>query len=277
MRNLARQEDGFTLIELIFVISLAIVVLLATLQSFDVFTSETAQQTKVTDANDQVRSTMDRVVRDLRGASVIITATSTNLRYSVPDGAGMRYERICVDSGELYAFTQLNSAAAGACSSGRKVASLKSTTRTAFSYDGSSAPATPATVKNVGLTFSLDASGTGGSRSSTLRSSAAVRRTVATLPVGPPDVPVSCSEAGPVIEIGIGAAYDEDVQVDGVGSLTVSYTTNTGLTIPGGTVDPDTGSEPTLLPAGVTSVVAKITDSLGLVRAMIPKTVECVA
>ena len=278
MRNLINQEDGFTLVEILVAVSLSMIVLFATLQSLDAFTSEAAKQTRVTDANDQVRSTMDRVVRDLRGASVITSATASNLAYSVPDPAGFRAERICVDGGELYGFRQLNAVPTGPCSSGTKLAQLKSTANTAFTYDGASSiipPATIATVKNVGLTFSLDASGGGRSGSSTLRASAAVRRNVAMLPAGPDDAPIGCSKTGPVIQIGIGIGYAEDVSVGGVGGLSVSYTTNTGVTIAGGAVDPDTGSLPQLLPAGVTSVVAKITDSLGIVRALIPKNVEC--
>ena len=275
MRDLAHQEDGFTLIEVLVAMSLSIIVLFATLQSLDAFTSEAAKQTRVTDANEQVRSRMDRVVADLRGASVILTATSTNLVYSVPDTAGVRSERICVESGDLYGFSELNSVPSGLCSTGTRLAHLKSTTRTAFTYDGSAVSATPATVKNVGLTFSLDASGGGKTGSSTLRASAAVRRTVAMLPGGPGDVPIGCSEAGPVVQIGIGFAHAQDVAIDGVGSLTVTYTTNTGVTISGGDVDPDTGSAPQILPAGVTRVVAKLTDSLGIVRALIPKDVGC--
>ncbi len=278
MPNLAHQEDGFSLVEVLVAMSVSIVVLLATLQSLDVFTSEASEQTHLTEANEEVRSRMDRVVRDLRGASVIRTASATNLVYSVPDAAGYRSERICVDSAELYGFSVLNSIPTAACSTGTRIARLKATTRTAFTFDGvtptAATPVTAATVKNVGLTFSLEASST---RSSTLKSSAAVRRTVATIPAGPPDAPVSCGEDGPLIRIGIGVGYSEDVELDGIGSLNVSFTTSTGVTITGGTIDPDTGSALTLLPEGVTSVVAKITDSLGIVRALIPKTVECIA
>ncbi len=269
MRDLTRQEDGFTLVELLVAMSLSLIVLFATLQSLDAFSSHAAQQTRVTDANDQVRTTMDRVVRDLRGASVITTATATDLAYSVPDPTGFRAERICVAPADtdLYRFRQMNSVPTGACASGTKVANLKSTTNTAFTYDGASAivaPATAATVKNVGLSFSLDASGGGRSGSSTLKASAAVRRTVAMLPIGPGKVPIGCSEAGPVIKIGIGVGFAEDVAVNGVGALTVSYTTNAGVTIAGGAVNPTTGSPPTILPPGITTVVVRIVDALGM-------------
>jgi prepilin-type N-terminal cleavage/methylation domain-containing protein len=278
MRDLIHQEAGFTLIELLVAMGLSLVVLLATLQSLDAFSSEAAHQTRVTEANDQVRATMDRVVRDLRGASVITVATATDLVYSVPDPAGFRAERICVQSSSLYGLRALNSIPSGACSAGVKLARLKSTTHTAFTYDGNAAPvapATAATVKNVGLTFSLEASGGGKSSSSTLKASAAVRRTVAMLPPGPKPPPPECPEAGPLVHIGAGFFYSEDVAVNGVGALSVSYTTDTGLTIDGGAIDPQTGSPPKLLPKTVRKVVAKVTDSLGIVRALIPQDVEC--
>jgi len=285
MREITHQEDGFTLVELLVAMSLSLIVLFAVLQSLDGFTSEAAKQTRVTDANDQVRRTMERVVNDLRGASVLVTgSTSTNLVYSVPEPpvspatSRVRTERLCLDSAstDLYSFTSIDAIPTGACSTGTKLANLKSTANTAFTYDGSTAPASLATVKNVGLTFSLDATGGGRPAGSTLKASAAVRRTVAMLPAGPPDVPITCPPAGPLIKIGAGVGFSEDVALNGVGSLSVSFITNTGVTIPGGIVDPKNGSAGvTITVPGVVSVVAKITDALGIVRALIPKNVEC--
>jgi len=288
MRDLTHEEDGFTLVELLVAMSLSLIVLFAVLQSLDTFTSEAAKQTRVTDANDQVRRTMERVVNDLRGASVLVTgSTSTSLVYSVPEPpvppatSRVRTERLCLDpvSTDLYSFTSIDAVPTDACSTGIKLANLKSTTRTTFTYDGSTAPASLATVKNVGLTFSLDASGGGRAGGSTLKASAAVRRTVAMLPAGPPDVPITCPSAGPLIKIDAGVAFAEDVAVAGnVGPLSVSYLTELGATIAlGGTVDPKTGSP--LTPLGPlakgTRIVVKIVDSLNIVRALIPKTVEC--
>ena len=203
---------------------------------------------------------MDRVVRDLRGASVIATRhrheprllRARHRRRARPSAsASTRPSCTRLSVPQLHALRHLLDR--------HEDRALKSTTRTAFSYDGASAPvapATAATVKNVGLTFSLDASGSSGTRSSTLKSSAAVRRTVAMLPAGRP------RRAGELLG---GGAADQDrdrrrLRRGRPGQrrrlLTVAFTTNTGLTITGGTVDPDTGSAPTLLPAGVTSVVA---------------------
>ncbi len=273
--HVRHNEAGFTLIELIVAMALSLIVLFATLQSFDAFTSETSRQTRVTDANDQVRSIMDRTVRDLRGASVITVGAATNLVYSVPDSAGVRTERICVESSELYSFTQVTAVApstpTAACSSGARLAHLKSTTSTAFTYDGATSAATPATVRNVGLTFSLDATRVGKPGSSTLKASAAVRRTTAMLPIGEEDVDVVCSTAGPILNLGLGLGLAEDV-----GPLSVVFTGNGGVTVTGGRVDPVTGSAPVLLPSSVTAVTATITDALGVVRAIVPaKPVGC--
>ena len=171
LAKLRRQDDGFTLVEVLVGMSIAIIVLFATLQSLDLFTSNANQQTRVTDANDQVRRTMDRTVRDLRGASLIVRASSTDLVYYVPEPTGVRMERLCVTSDDLY-YASLVAATAPAaptagCATGTKVATLRSTTSTAFTYDGASTSATPGTVKNVGITFSLDASGGGRTATST--------------------------------------------------------------------------------------------------------------
>ena len=53
----------------------------------------------MTDANDQVRKTMDRIVADLRQAATIEVAGSSDLVYTVTDSAtATRRERICVDT-----------------------------------------------------------------------------------------------------------------------------------------------------------------------------------
>lgn len=274
-------EAGFTLVEILVAMSLTIVVGFAALQGLDLFTSNAAHQTRVTDANDQVRTRMDRTVRDLRGASRVLTADATDLAYSVPEKIGVRTERLCVQSGDLYGSTK-NEATATAptasCSSGTRLARVKST-GTAFTYDGATSAATPATVRNVGLAFSLDtskasqAAGAASCSSSTpcttLRASAAVRRTTSTLPVGDNDVRVVCVEAGPLIQIGVGVPGD-------LGTLMVAYTAAGGITVGGGVVTPTGGSAAVALPSSVTSVVATITDALGITRARVEKPVGCV-
>ena len=130
------------------------------------------------------------------------------------------------------------------------------------------APATAATVKNVGLIFSLDASGGGRSASSTLTASAAVRRSVAMLPAsarGRADRLLAERSGRPPRhrlrrrrQRAHGDLHDEHRPDDRRR-----------------TVDPATGSPLSCCPPAVTSFVARITDSLGSYRALIPKTVEC--
>lgn len=269
-------EDGFTLVEILVAMTVSLAVLLATLQSFDLFTSNAATQTRVTDANDQVRSTMDRTVRDLRGASVVLRADDDDLAYAVPQASGVRIERICVDSLKLYrSSTPAASAVAptGPCTSATSIAKVSAAAVTPFTYDSvlPTAPlASPATVKNVGLRFSLDASGAGRTASSTLTASAAVRSTAGTLPVGDDDVQVACGQDGPLIQIGVGLPVD-------LGPLTVTYVTNGNVTIAGGSVTASGSGQVTLLPPSTASVVAIITDAIGITRATINKPVGCVA
>ena len=75
------------------------IVLFATLTTLDTFSSNAARQTRVTDANDQVRAAMDRVVADLRQAATIEVAGANDLVYTVIDSATQtRRERICLDA-----------------------------------------------------------------------------------------------------------------------------------------------------------------------------------
>lgn len=261
--DIRAREDGFTLVELLVAITLSMVVLLATLQSFDLFTSNAAHQTRVTDANDQVRSTMDRVVRDLRGASAIVRAESTDLVYHVPEPAGVRTERLCVSSGQLYGRRTLAATGPSAptedCSSGTRLATLKSTASTAFTYDGAASSTTPALVKNVGLTFSLDASGGGRTGGSTLRASAA-RRSAGTLPLTPPDIREKCN--------GLGALLSVSADIPGVGPLSITYTDANGVAIGA----PVAGGWQ--IPKEITTVLVNVTDAAGATNT-IKKDVEC--
>ncbi len=257
-------EEGFTLVELLIAITISLVVLLATLQSFDVFTSNAAQQTRSTDANDQVRRTMERVVNDLRGASTIVEAAPTELVYRVPDKLGHRTERLCLDANYLYGSSSVTATVPAAaptalCSTGTRLATLKSTSTTAFTYDGAASSATPKLVKNVGLTFSLDASGGGRTASSTLRASAA-RRSATGLPITEDDLIPKCTTLGTFLSL--------SAEVPNVGEMSVTYMTDGGIAI--GT--PVTGG--VVIPEGITKLVATITDAAGVTK-VIRKEVEC--
>lgn len=257
-----RGEDGFTLVELLVAMVISLILLLATLQSFDLFTRTAAHQTRVTDANDQVRSTMDRTVSDLRGAAVITNAGATDLSYTVPETAGTRTERLCIASGDLYRSSTIAPATPPAsCSAATKVATLKST-NTAFTYDGASSSATPADVKDVGLTFSLDATTGSKTTTSTLRASAA-RRSSGTLPiVKDSDLRATCDSTGALLSLNVGGL--------GLGPLNVTFTTSTGLTL----TATDTTTVHIPGGAGAVTVTAKVTNSLGA-TSIIQRSVEC--
>lgn len=136
-------DQGFTLVELLVAMVISLIVLFATLQSLDAFSSQASHQTKVTDANAQVRTTMDRAVRDLRGAAAITRASATDLVYTVDDPAGRRTERVCLSAANALYGASIASAAtpATACGtlrlgwSGGKIAMLNSSTATAFNSD----------------------------------------------------------------------------------------------------------------------------------------------
>ncbi|MEJ7787072.1 MAG: prepilin-type N-terminal cleavage/methylation domain-containing protein [Solirubrobacteraceae bacterium] len=266
--HLRDGERGFTLVELLVGVTIAMIVLLATLQSLDMFTKNAATQTRVTDANSQVRTTMDRTVDDLRGASSIVKAAATDLVYAVPINAtDTRLERLCVESGYLYGTSttvtgSTLTAPTAACSTGTMIGTLRSTTSTAFTYDGASTSATPAKVKNVGLTVSLDASGPNTTATSTLQASAA-RRSAGTLPLpeGDGTVDTVCNASGALLSL--------SATVTGrFAPLTVTYANTGGISL-------GTPTGTTLqIPEGITTVVATITDAAGA-TATVRKDVEC--
>lgn len=264
-------DDGFTLIELLVAMVLSLIVLLATLQTFDAFNSSAAQQTRQTNANDRARATMDRVVDDLRGAAVIRTAAATDLVYSVALTSGTRTERLCVANGVLWESSSTSSTVPGtACGTAgtgwtqSNVATVPATTTTGFTYDGATSSVTPATVRSVGLTFNIDASGGGKTASSTLIGSASLRRTTGQIPLTDSDITVTCTASGPLLSLSAAAAGS----VSALGLLGVNYAASGGISLNA------VGSSPVQLPKTVTRVVAKVTDSLGVTTTLV-KDVQC--
>jgi Tfp pilus assembly protein PilW len=261
-----RDEDGFSLAEMVIAALLSTIVLLATLQSMDLFTTNAAQQTRDTDANHQARAAMDVAVRDLRGAGKILTASAGDLAYTVPESTGTRIERLCVSSNYLYhsstTTTGSVTAPAAACSTGTKVTTVKSTSSTAFTYDGASSSATPTSVKNVGITLGLDASGGGKIHTTTLRASA-VRRSSSGLALTDPDIKTVCT--------GTGALLTLDANIPGVSNLSVSYAKTDGTALGSAT---GTATTSITLTTALTTVVATVTDSLGVVN-ILQKGIQC--
>lgn len=269
--HIRRNENGFTLVELLVAMMISLVVLFATLQSLDAFSSNAAHQTRVTDANDQVRSAMDRTVADLRGASAILRASATDLVYAVPaTSTTTSVKRLCVGAGDLYGSSPppvsgTPTAPASACETGTRIALLRSGASTAFSYDGASSVtgAGLAGVKNVGLRFSLDTSGGGRTGTSTLEASAA-RRSAATLPITDADLNTGC-QANNL------ALLSLDAGVPNVTGLSVTYKNTGGVTLGVGVGD---ATVPITIPAGVTTILATVTDALG-VTTTFQKDVSC--
>ena len=185
--GLLAAEDGLTLAELLVAMALGIIVLFGILSVFDSFSSNAARQTRITDANEQVRMVMDRIVSDLRQTNSIEVAAPNDLVYTVTDSAtATRRERVCLDSSSRLWRSSVTTASAPAVpiasgtacptpsSGARLVSSLRSANSASnplFSYDAAAA----GSVRSVGLTFAMDAGVRGRPHVSTLRASSFVR------------------------------------------------------------------------------------------------------
>jgi prepilin-type N-terminal cleavage/methylation domain-containing protein len=269
------SEAGFTLVELLVAMTLSLIVLFALLQTFDAFSTSAARQTRVTDASDQVRRTMDSVIHDLRQAQTIEVADPNDLVYTVTDSAAQTTRvRICLDGATSRLWRSsvttpnppaMPIAAGTACptaASGAYLVALlrsaNSTTNPIFRYDVNAQSA----VRNVSVTLALSTGNAGHADTSTLRASAFVRARAETAPaVTRGDIDSSCASTHqPVLTLTAGV---------GTGT-TVSYTDLEnhvlGNAIPAGT--------PYQLPAGATTVVATVTSLLGAVTQIV-ETLGC--
>ena len=265
------DESGFTIVELLSALALLLVVLVAVLTTLNGFTSSAARQTRITDANDHVRKTMDRIVADLRQAATVEVADPNDLVYTVIEsGTDTRRERICLSSaGRVWrqTFTTTNAAATAmssgnACPTGAGTASQianlqsgNSATNPLFSYDTTTAN----DVRSVGLTFSLQSGEARRPVSSTLRASAFVRAHGETAPsIDSNAITTTCSDTGlPTLTLS-----------SSVGPLGVSYVDADGSAL-GST---SAGSALELASDG--TVIANITGSSGLVTQLV-KVIEC--
>ncbi len=282
LKNALRDEAGFTLVELTATMVLGLLVMFAILTTLDNFSSSASRQTRVTDANSQVRNIMDRVVSDLRQAATVEVALPNDLVYTLPDSATQtRRERICLDgSGQLWraslkfapppaspSASAVAVAAAGACptpsSSAVHVTNLRSrnsVTNPIFRYDSATPPNV---VRTVGMTFALDAGNAHTSDITTLRASA-FRRSEGeiALPVPDGNIGIVCGSSGPVLTLSTTAS---------LGTLAVSYATLNGDSL--GTASSGTALT---LPASAASitVVATVTSATGGVTQLL-KTLAC--
>lgn len=267
-----RSEAGFTFVELCLVMTLSTVILIGILGVFDSFTSNAARQTRITDANDQVRKAMDRIVSDVRQAQTIEVAGPNDLVYTVGDSAtAYRRERICLDASSRLWRSSVTTATAPAVpiASGTpcpttgsgafqvtRLRSANSASNPLFTYDSAAA----GDVRSVGLTFSIDAGNHGRTDVSTLRASSFVRAQSETaLPVDGDDIQTTCSDSGiPTLTLSAG-----------VGPLNVSYTD-----IDGNALGASAAGGAVVLPNGTTNVVANITAASGAISQLL-KTLSC--
>lgn len=264
LKNALRDEAGFTLVELTVTMTVGLLVMFAILTTLDNFSSSASRQTRVTDANNQVRNIMDRVVSDLRQAATVEVALPNDLVYTLPDSATQtRRERLCLDdSGQLWraslkfapppaapSASAVAVAAAGACptpsSSAVHVTNLRSrnsVTNPIFRYD----TATAASVRTVGMTFALDAGNAHTSDITTLRASAFRRSKSETAPAFTNEnIGTECGSSGPLLTLDAS-----------IGSASVTYATVDGTSL--GTASAGTSLQ---LPATATTVVATVTST----------------
>lgn len=261
------SEAGFTLVEMLAAVSLSVIVLLATLTTLDGFSNSAARQTRITDANDQVRRFMDRVVSDLRQAASITVASPANLVYTVRDSATQtRTERICRNAANELWRTSVTTAVTftSSCPTpgtpASKITELKAASSAAgplFRYDS----ATPADVRSVGLTFALDSGDGRQAATSVLRASAFLRSKAETAPaVDDDDLTATCDDAGvPTLTL-----------AGGVGDLSVTYTDLDGNQLGSG----EAGSSLRLTGAGGT-VIANIESTGAGIVSQLVKEVQC--
>ena len=265
-----RSDAGFTLVELLAAMALSVVVLLATLMTLDTFSTNASRQTRVNDANAQVRSAMDRIVSDLRQAATIEVAGASDLVYTVTDSATeTRRERICVDSSnQLWRSSVTTTSPASPMpastpcptAGAAKVTELKAANTASnpiFRYDS----ATASDVRSVGLTIALDAGNGGRTDTSTLRASTFVRsKGEIAAAIDDDDLAATCDDAGePTLTLS-----------SGVGPFTVTYTDLDGNSL-GST---DAGSSLTLTGARGTVIANIVSTGTGLVSQLV-KEISC--
>ncbi|HEV7804507.1 MAG TPA: hypothetical protein VGO80_01695 [Solirubrobacteraceae bacterium] len=264
-------EAGFTLVELLVAMMLSILVLVGILTTLDQFSSNAVRQTRVTDANDQVRRVMDRIVGDLRQAKTIQYAGADDLVYTVAASeTTTRRERVCLDSSKrLWRSSIVYSVAPAAITTATpcptpsidaaKITPLISASSALFSYDS----ATPDSVRSVGLTFAFKSGTAGRTDTSTLRASAFRRAKSETSTAPPVTITTSCN----------GSDVPTLTLTSSAGPVTVKYT-DTG----GHVLGSDTGATTSVLlnmaTPTTTTVLANITTTSGIVSELV-KVLTC--
>jgi type II secretory pathway component PulJ len=83
-----QREDGWSLIELLVAMPLMLIVLTATLTSFDAFSNNTRRSTRFNDQQDQVRTTLDQIVRQARNLANPTTGSTGAANTTIAFAAG---------------------------------------------------------------------------------------------------------------------------------------------------------------------------------------------
>jgi hypothetical protein len=218
------REDGFTIVELLVSISISMILVFATLGGLDVFSSGSADSTRLIVSEDQARSTVQRVVGVLRNAGVpsplaggaqpatILAAAPNDIVFrssSWPGESGVgvtgtHVVRLCLDTAaRTLWFDGLHVGTAGPTDPGAACPStatgwthkpmatnvLNDVAQPVFRYDGG----TP--VRSVGLSLRLEGGTTAESRPISLHSGGVLRGALAPQ-VTAGDISIGPCEAG---------------------------------------------------------------------------------
>jgi type II secretory pathway pseudopilin PulG len=274
------SEDGFTVIELLLTLVVLLVVLFAVFSTFDAFSAGSASNSRLTQAQDDLRSKVDAMTRSLRNATPI-TSTLPAIVRPAPGQAGNdivfssfgdgtsttgRYSRFCVDTSTqtLWATRSPSSTYSdpGSACPGTWSASLllrggvtNSTSAPLFAVDSGGR------TVGIGLRAAVPRAG-GGSGVLTLSTSAFLRSGTGRAPnLSAADVAVTCTTVNgskkALLQLGVG--------VGGGDPLVASYAI---ANVPIGT-----GAVQVAADAPV-QVAVTVTDLLGL-KQLLVKTVSC--
>jgi len=250
------DEHGFSIAEALVGLTMSLLVMFGMLQTFDTFKRSSAQQERLTDAADEARRTVDRIIAEVRDATTVEIATPTDVVYMTSRNGTATRARICLDGdGTLWQSLSGVATSAGAACPGPNASRIIGHTVSdeVFSYDST----TPAMVKSVGVRLTVDASGAGKTQSTTLRSAAFLRtRMEVSPPVSNRDVSAVCNTNGQGLTLTLGVTADDS------GPLTIVWKDSNGQTL---------GSGPTVSfnNDGEHPVTAVVTNVLGGVTTLV--------
>ena len=272
-------EDGFTLVELLVGSSLSVILLLATLATFDAFGSASKRNEKLVTTQDAVRQQIDRISGEIRNAQIsssgqdpLLRANPTDLVVRNIDAAGnATLIRYCVDTTtrSLWRETAVDGTTPGStCPStggSWQRAKIVSGTIANSATDALFIPntATVSSIRSVEISLHVD-TGTAGGRTTRLQTGVALR-SASGRPLNLPAsaVGVTCQGGNALLNLTVGN--------DDTGSpLTAIVTTSAGVSL--GTFDLSTAATIGASVQGALTITVK--NALGLQQILF-KTVSC--